>query len=214
MTAQLSPFLQGCFLGLGAAIPIGPVNVAIARQVLRSGFWSGFFLGCGAVTIDVICAILSSLSFTLISEHSRLFIPLQIIGGAFLAYLGILCWISAWKALKHREEIESAPPPAIHRSYITGFLMTGTNPYTLLFWFTAVPGAAGKMGSQTTHALPMICLGVFSATILWVISFSGALKWAGSWRRQVWMLGADAVGGLMLLAFAITAFWKAWRGFL
>jgi len=202
-------YFRGFLLGLGAAVPIGPVNVEIARRTLRSGFLAGFFLGCGAVTIDVICAIISSLGFAMLSEQSWLFKPLQIIGGAFLAYLAFLCFRSAWRAFSREEAVESVPPPAIHTSYITGLLMTGTNPYTLIFWFTAVPNAAGEIGAQTTQSLPMICLGVFSATILWVIGFAGALKWAGQWRRQLWMLAADAFGGAMLLAFALAAFWRA-----
>jgi len=214
MTSSISPFLQGCLLGIGAAIPIGPVNVAIARTVLCSGFGAGFLLGCGAVTIDVACAVLSSFSFMLISENSRFIPVLQIIGGAFLAYLGVICLISAWRAIDKNHPLETAPPPAMHASYITGLLMTGTNPYTLLFWFVAVPAQVARMGSQTTHRLPMICAGVFCATMLWVICFAGALKWAGRWRRQVWMLAADTVGGIMLLCFAVAGLWKGWRGFI
>jgi L-lysine exporter family protein LysE/ArgO len=208
MIPGLATYFRGFLLGLGAAVPIGPVNVEIARRTLRSGFFAGFFLGCGAVTIDVICAILSSFGFAIISEQSWLFKPLQIIGGAFLAWLAFLCFRSAVRAMSLKTEVEQTPPPAIHASYITGLLMTGTNPYTLIFWFTAVPNAAG-IGTQTTQSLPMICLGVFSATILWVLGFAGALKFAGRWRRQLWMLVADLFGGAMLAAFAFAAFWQA-----
>ena len=36
---------KGITLGLGAAAPIGPVNVEIARRAIRGGFWAGFLLG-------------------------------------------------------------------------------------------------------------------------------------------------------------------------
>ena len=52
--------LKGVALGLGAAVPIGPVNVELARRTLRGGFSRGFALGCGAVTADVTYAILAS----------------------------------------------------------------------------------------------------------------------------------------------------------
>lgn len=204
-------FLKGFLLGLGAAAPIGPVNVEIARRTLRSGFFAGFFLGCGAVTVDVICAIVSSLGFRLIADQSWIYRPLQILGGAFLAWLGVRCWISAFQAFERNDQPLRQPPPAIHTSFITGLLMTGTNPYTLIFWFTAVPNAAGEIDAQTAGELPIICAGVFCATLLWVICFAGTLKWAGSWRRQWWMLGADALGGAMLFAFAVRAFWQAMR---
>lgn len=204
-------FIQGLLLGFGAAIPIGPVNVEIARRTLRSGFSAGFFLGLGACTVDVICAVLSSMGFSLLAGQTWFHTPLQLIGGAFLAWLGILCWISAIRSVRRQTEVETAPPPAVQTSFITGLLMTATNPYTLIFWFTAVPNAAGEVDTQTAGKLPIICAGVFVATILWVIGFAGCLKWAGGWRRHLWMVGADAVGGLMLLAFALRAFWQAWH---
>src|SRR6187551_2601489 len=58
--ATATMFAKGVLLGLGAAVPIGPVNVQIARQALRNGFGAGFALGCGAVTVDVFYAALTS----------------------------------------------------------------------------------------------------------------------------------------------------------
>ena len=39
---------RGILLGWGVAVPLGPVNVEIARRTLRGGFRAGFFLGMGA----------------------------------------------------------------------------------------------------------------------------------------------------------------------
>lgn len=44
--------LWGFALGLQAAAPIGPVNLAIISRGLRLGGAAAFFLGCGAVTAD------------------------------------------------------------------------------------------------------------------------------------------------------------------
>ena len=41
MTVSLGLIAKGIALGLGAAVPIGPVNVQIARRTLRGGFGAG-----------------------------------------------------------------------------------------------------------------------------------------------------------------------------
>ena len=82
--------LKGLALGLGAAVPIGPVNVEIARRVLRNGFRNGFALGCGAVSIDVSYAVLSSLGLRPVLNRPALLWPLTIGGIGLLAGLGFL----------------------------------------------------------------------------------------------------------------------------
>src|SRR5438477_10135669 len=96
---------RGLALGLGAAVPIGPVNVEIARRTLRGGFFAGFALGCGAVTVDVTYAILSSLGFSLLLNRPIFYWPLSIGGIALLTYLGVMCWIGA---LRSRQTLSDA----------------------------------------------------------------------------------------------------------
>src|SRR5689334_15642575 len=81
---------RGIALGVGAAVPIGPVNVEIARRTFRGGFPAGFALGCGAVTIDVTYAILSSLSLKDVLTRPAVLWPITIGGIAFLFYLAFL----------------------------------------------------------------------------------------------------------------------------
>src|SRR4051794_29175597 len=86
--------LNGVGLGLGAAAPIGPVNVEIARRTLRFGRRAGFLLGCGAVTVDVFYAVVTSLaSVTLRSvlDHRWLTNGLSVAAAIFLGYLAYLC---------------------------------------------------------------------------------------------------------------------------
>src|SRR5438309_11909723 len=89
--------LNGVLFGLGAAVPIGPVNVEIARRSLRGGFWAGFALGCGAVSVDVTYAVLSSLSVRELAHHSKLMWPLTVAGAAFLLWLSFLSLRAAFR---------------------------------------------------------------------------------------------------------------------
>ena len=211
MNHSLGILLNGVLLGLGAAVPIGPVNVEIARRTLRGGFARGFVLGCGAVTVDVTYAILTSFGFAWLLNRTVFYWPFTIGGVIVLTYLGVMCWIGAIKAANSRAESEKsfAPPPSLGGGYITGLLMTLLNPMTLAFWFVAVPEVVRKLSQQPSRDLPMICVGVFLGTISWVIGFAGALAVAGRWRRGMWMFLADAFGGTTLLAFAALTVWKS-----
>ena len=94
---------------------------------------------------------------------------------------------------------------------------------TLAFWFVAVPGSMGPITKEPSRDLPMICAGVFVGTLAWVVVFTGLLSLAtrrtrsshrGVHRRHVWLASADAIGGLMLIGFALLALWRLSGAFL
>src|SRR5438094_927676 len=142
--------LNGVFLGLGAAAPIGPVNVEIARRTLRFGWAAGFLLGCGAVTVDVGYAVVTSFMLRPVMQYPRLTQALSLIGGLFLGYLALHCLRSAWRG--HETNVgedtpvdAAAPGLRLSRHYFTGLLLTALNPLTLAFWFVGVPGAVANL---------------------------------------------------------------------
>lgn len=196
---------KGLLLGIGAAAPIGPVNVEIARRTLRGGFWCGMALGCGAVTVDVCYAILISLSLGPQLEHPRIRLALGIGGSILLAYLGILCLRSAWRRTAATDMGGEAPPQHLARSYVTGLLMTALNPMTLGFWLVAVPALIGNSTSHPGRELPLLCLGVFLATFGWVCFFAGTLSVLRRGLGSRALVTADVAGGGILLAFAAMA---------
>ena len=197
---------------MGAAAPIGPVNVEIARRTLRGGFLAGFALGCGAVSIDVTYALLSSLSLGRLMNRAAIRWPVTVGGIGLLLYLAFLCFRGAGRDLRTDPLTAAAVPVRSHRAgYLTGLLMTLLNPMTLAFWFLVVPGMAGSIPKEAGNSLPMICIGVFIGTLGWVIGFAGLLGWLGRWGRGSWLAIADAIGGLVLFGFAAAQIWRALR---
>jgi L-lysine exporter family protein LysE/ArgO len=209
-------FAKGVLLGLGAAVPIGPVNVQIARHALRNGFASAFCLGCGAVTIDILYATVTAVGFERVVHYRILEDLLGIGAAALLTYLGAMC-IRAEREAWHNDLIVRGAAPVVRlraaRAYLTGLLMTMLNPMTLAFWFMAVPALAGPSGADRQNLL-LICSGVFAGTVSWVVFFAGTLAWAGRFRRNWWLAAADAAGGAALLVFAAAALLSSLRAFL
>jgi threonine/homoserine/homoserine lactone efflux protein len=219
MAAAVGLFLRGVVLGLGAAAPIGPVNVQIARHTLRRGFGAGFALGCGAVTVDVTYALLTSLGVERLADYAAFQWALRVGGVLLLTYLGVMCFVSARQAW-HADPVASAGSPdrspgrGVAAAYTTGLLMTLLNPMTLAFWFMAVPAMAGPIAGHARNDLAIVCSGVFAGTVSWVVFFAGVLALAGRYRRNWWLAAADVAGGAALLVFAGAALLSSVRAFL
>src|SRR5947207_2966055 len=206
MPAGVGFFAKGILLGLGAAVPIGPVNVQLARRALRDGFFAGFALGCGAVTVDVFYAVLTSTGIERVAQSKPLAWTLRIAGIALLSYLGAICFRGereAWRAdaVTTSDGAATNPDAGPGGAYVAGLLLTLLNPMTLAFWFVAVPALAGPMSGGGGRELPIVCAGVFAGTVSWVVFFAGVLSLAGKFRRNWWLAAADAAGGAALLVF-------------
>lgn len=219
---------KGVLIGLGAAVPIGPVNVEMARRTLRGGFLAGAALGAGAVSVDVAYATLTSLSVGRFLDRPAVSVPLAVGSVLLLGYLGYSCLRAAWGVrtgppiattewpaadgpVLNYQSVPPPPPPAPlprppaqpGKAYATGLVMTLVNPMTLAFWFTVLPSVAGPIPATQ---LLRVAFGVFVGTISWVLAFSGTLSVLGKFRRDVWMRVTDTAGGVTLIAFAAAAF--------
>ena len=195
-------------VGLGAAAPIGPVNIEIARRSIRSGYSAGVLLGAGAVTVDVVYCIVASQWGRWIAQYKLALRALIVLGALFLAWLGLMALRSAGRA--SRLSVADLAPRA-SRHYLSGLLMTAINPMTLAFWFLATPAIADS--HRWRDILPR-CGGVAIGAGAWVVFFAALMRWAGRVSRRWTELLADAAGGLMLLGFAAYAIWRLLRGHL
>ncbi len=216
--------VRGVLLGLGAAAPIGPVNAEIARRVLHRGWFAGVMLGLGAVCVDVTYAILSAMSLGRVLARPSAQAVIGVCGGALLAWLGFRSLRAVWRSLRERKHERAQPwgqptspepcgnlPTPPWRNFLTGILMTATNPMTLLFWVTVVPAAGGgESGGAGTHLL-LITIGVMAGAVAWVFAFSGLVRLLAAWKRAALFLIADAAGGIILLGFALAAIWRVGR---
>src|SRR5689334_18217860 len=124
---MLSLIIKGLLLGLGAAVPIGPINVEIARRTLRAGFRAGVAIGAGAVTVDMTYAIVASLGMRPLLTFKPLAYTITIAGIALLTFLGLASIAAARRAATHDPLTDAGSVPSVRRGYITGLFMTALN---------------------------------------------------------------------------------------
>lgn len=199
---------MGVTIGLGAAVPIGPVNVQIARRALSQSWGAGACLGLGAVTVDVVYACLATAGVRVAGNSPYVYWPVAIVGTGVLAYLGFACVREAARAYRSGWGIdEEAPRTGAWRTYGTGVMMTASNPMTLAFWFGGLSSSAASAGVAPAE-LPHMALGVFAGTVSWVLVFSTGMSLLGRFRKPWWLAAADLAGGVVLLGFAGVSAWR------
>src|SRR4051812_8025194 len=166
---------KGVAVGLAIAAPVGPVAVLCIRRTLLQGPPAGFASGFGAVTADVIFGAMATFGVAAVADtllrHEAV---LQVVGGVFLLALGVTTYFKA------------PPQPGrplagrIIQSYASAFLLTITNPITIVA-FTAIFAGFGIVGhDMTLPASWSLILGVAIGATLW---WSG-LTLAASFLRE------------------------------
>lgn len=194
--------LRGVLIGLSLAAPIGPVNVEIVRRGLRSGFFSGWLVGVGAITGDTIYCLLVIAGIAPLVDHQVVRTILWTAGGGFLIYLG---YHSLRSAISRHEMVKLENGGPDRRSYLAGLLIALFNPLGIVFWLS-IGGAV--MASEVEHAhtgtgTAAIVIGVIAGLALWITVLS-VLTRAG--RRLVsdrLFRLVNIVSGVILLGFGL-----------
>ncbi len=128
-------------MGLGAAVPLGPINILIMNEAVKK-YKNGVMIGLGAMSSDIMYLFL--IIFGLIAFFNQPYIlnSLSLFGGAFLIYL-------AYAIFKNRDAKIGKPKENIKDSsviklYAKGFVLTAINPYTIGFWLSVSGYVASK----------------------------------------------------------------------
>ena len=168
MTYVITIFL-GFFIGLIAAIPIGPVNLLVVRRTLAYDPLHGFMSGLGAVLADAIYASITGFGFTalaqLIKGHST---ALEIIGGLMLLYFGARMYLAPPDSrLDNGDQGESKTLPLL-RAMVSTFALAVTNPATLLAFTALFAGVASIVGQEASfYGAIFLVLGVLAGSTFW-----------------------------------------------
>lgn len=153
-------FIEGFLLGMGAAIPLGPINILIMNNALKN-YKRAVTIGFGAMSADILYLTMILLGIATVFNQPYILNTLGILGSAFLLYLAYIIFKGRNKTL-HSDD-QSTNSKSLVTMYLQGFALTFVNPYTVAFWLS--------IAGYTTHTNlePMITmLGMLSAIFLWI----------------------------------------------
>lgn len=154
-------FLEGFLLGIGAAIPLGPINILIMNTALND-YKSAVAIGFGAISADTVYLILILLGLVAFINQPYILYILGVLGSAFLLYLAYLIFKNRNNILGTKKH--STYSKGLMTYYLQGFTLTFVNPYTVAFWLSIAGYTAHKDLDPITTIVGMLC-----ALFLWVI---------------------------------------------
>jgi L-lysine exporter family protein LysE/ArgO len=156
---MIASYTQGFIFGLGAAVPLGPINVLIMSAALRS-YPAAVAFGAGAMSADAIYLVLLLFGLLTLLDHPTIMTVLAVLGSGFLLYMSYGIWSHRHDPI-HLQTLEKAP--SVTANYLKGLGLTLLNPYTIVFWLSV------STYIQTAHLQPLwTVLGMFSGILLWI----------------------------------------------
>jgi len=157
---MLSSFVEGVLLGIGAAVPIGAINILIMNTALKS-YKSAVSIGFGAMSADILYLLLILFGITIFLNNPFILNVLGMLGSVFLGYMAYVIFKNRNTSLDTKSKIVTKKD--IIKSYFQGFTLTFINPYTIAFWLS-ITGYTVNKELNTSFTL----LGMFSAIFLWI----------------------------------------------
>ena len=165
----MDSFITGILLGLGVAIPIGPLNILIMNYSLSS-FGRGFALGMGAMSADILYFVLLSLGVLVVFDNPWIFKSIAIFGAIFLLYMAWACYKNASKMLAKISNTERGE--SLLACYLKGLGLNSINPFIIGFWLSLSSVIASSANWM------IAALGVLLALFAWVVGLSLATSLA------------------------------------
>ena len=197
---------MGILLGLGAAVPIGPVNVEIAKRNLNWGTSVGLALGFGACTVDLLYLILLAQGILMILNKPIVLGSLGVLGSCVLLYFVSL----AFKAPNHSKSQLKASKAGLIRHWFDGFLMTITNPYTIIFW-GSVGTQWGMINQGSEGNLIPMGIGLLIGTIAWILFLNFCLRITRKRISDRLQHFLNITGGWIILLIALLGFYRSFH---
>jgi threonine/homoserine/homoserine lactone efflux protein len=192
--------LKGGVLGFSIAAPVGPIGVLCIRRSIAEGRVMGFLSGLGAATADAVYGLVAAAGLTVVSGFLvRQQFWFGLIGGLFLCWLG-------WQTFRSQpaEQAAKANATGLLSAYGSTFLLTLTNPLTILSFAAMFAGAGLGEAAGNVTAAGLVVAGVFAGSALWWLLLSltaGALR--GRFDRN-WHRRLNRLSGLVIAGFG---FW-------
>lgn len=181
---EMSFFVRGLLIGLSVAAAVGPMSILCIQRTLQRGFLYGLISGLGIATADGLYGCIAGFGLTVIAS----FLVSQQgwirgIGGMFLIYLGCKMLLT-----KPAERAVASKATGFVGAYVSTFLLTLTNPLTILSFVAIFAGLGVGTGKNSPLAALLVVCGVFLGSAIWWCLLTGSINLFRSKFTPRWLL--------------------------
>ncbi len=181
MLGEIGVLYRGLILGVVIAAPVGPVGLLCIRRTLQKGMLNGLATGMGAALADAIFAAITVLGVSAVMDFIHHY------AGTIRLVGGVIVLASAW----HTWHDHPKPPHPLEivnkvlnltqekifmgslRAFLSGFLITITNPLTLFGTFAVV----ATFGAITARIqADVLVAGIFIGSAAWWAFLAGGIS--------------------------------------
>lgn len=200
---------RGFIFGFTIAAAVGPISLLIIRRTIIEGRGIAFISGLGVASADAVYGSIAGFGLTFISnfliDHA---FWLRLVGGVFLCYLGF----SIFYTLPSDKEVTlNTTPSNWHSAYGSLFLLTLTNPLTILS-FAAIFAGLGIGSTKGDYSdAGLLVLGVFVGSIAWWTVLTTGVSRVRGWFTPARLRWLNRSSGLIIILFGFTALISLFR---
>jgi len=197
----VSLFVKGLGIGLALAAPIGPMGILCIRRTLRDGLLFGFISGLGIASADAAYGAIAAFGISAVaSVLLDLEMQLRLVGGLFMLALGARILL---KTTVPAENSAGASGARFAGAYVSCFVLTMTNPTTILT-FVAVFAGLGLASSAGNYVAAIsLVAGVFIGSTLWWLALCGSVSMLRQRMGPATIIWINRVSGAVIVAFGI-----------
>jgi len=196
----ISFLFQGIIIGISVAAPLGPIGVLCINRTLENGFINGFISGLGAATADLFYGIIAALGISILSSFLlQIQFPIRIIGILFILFLGLKY---LFKKERNNKVIKNNKTIGIS-SYTTTFILTLTNPLTILFFTGIIAGMGIIQNNRSNLDSIFLISGIFVGSLIWWFILSTITSLLRKRIENKYINLLNKISGIILIGFSI-----------
>ena len=189
--------IRGAICGVMIAAPVGPVNVICVQRTITKGWRSGLLSGLGSMMADTVYGAIAGFSVSyVIGFLIREQFWIRLFGGILLMAIGV--WYFRRKPASIQEERKESE----HSDYVSTFLLTATNPTTVLS-FMAVQAVLGLAQERPAWQTLFVVLGIAAGTMLWWFALTGVVHRFRDRVTDRFMFWLNRAGGAAIFWFGV-----------